>query len=293
MGKNSDKRCPQCGGTIDYFGSCRKCGREWSTTLQPDEQATGKPEGEQHKPFVEDPAKKPPTRTRFTKNKDRRASKPGKLPERFADWMIDPVRDGDTEIIRKRSLMRLDSRKIYNAMGLSVRAHENQKAALIWFEKVWEFLDDDERGLLAPTVEALKAAYGGVRDLAQAKVRLAAEMEIVLEKAHKDARKARLRILAEDAKKQAKDKKAGRKPKELIGPWGAYVPEGPEGPGQPPGLGHVVPIMPGQDTEGYGNPVPVVIPPDKLLEVAKERLKGLDKEKRAARKKKFRDPDQE
>src|SRR5271157_151457 len=290
MPRNEEKRCPACGGKIDYFGSCRKCGREWSPKLQVDEQAAGKPEGQQHDAFVKEQAGMKPSRNKHTKN-PKRSRKAPRLPEKFAEWMIDPVRDSETVVIRKRSLMRLDSRKMYNAMGLSVRAHENQKAALLWFERLWEFLDEDERTPLAPIVESLKASYIGVRDLAQVKVREAAQMEIEMEKAHKQARKARLRFLAEDAKKQARDKKTGKKPKELIGPWGPYEPGGPNGPGVPPGLGHVVPIMPGQDTEGYGTPEPVVIPPEKLLDFAKERLANLDKEKRQRRKAK--DPDQD
>jgi len=292
MPRNEEKRCPQCGGQIDYFGSCRKCGREWSPTLAYDEEPTGKPEGsEQHDAYVKDKQRgRKPTRNKNTKN-PKKAKRVATLPAKFADWEIDPDRDSETEVIRKRSLMRLDSRKIYNAMGLSVRAHENQKSALLWFERLWEFLEEDERSLLGPVVESMKVSYVGVRNLAQLKVREAAEMEIVMEKAHKLARKARLRLLAEDAKKKAKDKKAGKKPTELLGPFGPYTPEGPQGPGQPPGLGHVVPIMPGQDTEGFSTPEPVAIPPDKLLAFAKERLSGLDKEKRQRRKAK--DPAQD
>jgi hypothetical protein len=288
MPRNAEKRCPQCGGPIDYFGSCRKCGREWTEKLEVDEQATGKKEGEQHEPFVKEQRGKKPARNRNTKN-PKRAKAAAKLPEKFAEWMIDPVRDSETEVIRKRSLMRLDSRKMYNAMGLSVRAHENQKAALLWFERLWEFLEEDERSKLAPIVESLKASYIGVRNLAQLKVREAAEMEIVMEKAHQQARKARLRLLDEDAKKKARDKKAGKVPKELIGPWGPYEPG--KGPSDPPGLGHVVPIMPGQDTGGFSTPEPAVIPPEKLLAFAKERLANLDKEKKQRRKPK--DPEQE
>lgn len=289
MPRNAEKRCPQCGGQIDYFGSCRKCGREWTEKLEIDEQAAGKPEGQQHDAYVKEQRGKKLARSRNTKNPKRAKRAALKLPEKFAEWMIDPVRDSETEVIRKRSLMRLNSRKIYNAMGLSVRSHENQKAALLWFERLWEFLEEDERAALAPVVESLKVSYIGVRNLAQLKVREAAEMEIVMEKAHKQARKARLRLLEEDAKKKARDKKTGKVPKELIGPWGPYEP-GAAGPSQPPGLGHVVPIMPGQDTEGFSTPEPAVIPPEKLLSFAKERLANLDKEKKQRRKAK--DPEQ-
>ncbi len=288
MPRNEGKQCPQCGGKIDYFGSCKKCGREWTESLAYDEEVTGKPAGQQHDAYVKENQRgRKPTRNKNTKN-PKRAKRVSTLPSKFADWEINPDRDSETEVIRKRSLMRLDSRKIYNAMGLSVRAHENQKSALLWFERLWEFLEEDERSLLAPVVESMKVSYVGVRNLAQLKVREAAEMEIVMEKAHKQARKARLRLLEEDAKKKAKDKKAGKKPTELLGPFGPYTPEGVTGPGQPPGLGHVVPIMPGQDTEGFSTPEPAAIPPDKLLEHVKASLKNLDVEKK--RRRKAKDP---
>ena len=39
-----DKRCPQCSGEIDFFGSCRKCGREWSESLEDEEKSVGLPD---------------------------------------------------------------------------------------------------------------------------------------------------------------------------------------------------------------------------------------------------------
>src|SRR5271157_1816022 len=189
MAEETIKKCPVCTGEIDFFETCKKCGREWSDTLEEGEKAVGLPDGEQH-PATE--LKKIGSRvsrqTRFTKTK---AALEGKefatlAPEvapQFLPWMIDPERDDDNEIVRKRSLMRLDSRKIYNAMGLSVRAHDAQKAALLWITRVWEFLSDDERKALDPTLQRMKSAFAELRVVAQAKIGAAAKMELAMEKA--------------------------------------------------------------------------------------------------------------
>lgn len=259
MGKNDSKRCPQCGGAIDYFGSCRKCGREWSESLEDDELAEGLPDGKQHPSEIKPPASKKPRRNRFTKS-SKKAADP---KDKYALWRIDASNDDDTEIIRKRSLMRLDSRKTYNAMGLSLRAHEANKAALLWLSRLWEFLSDEEQAALTPALDHLKHSFADLRLVAQAKVREAAKMEIELEKEHKAARAARLRL----------HKKAQ---------------------GVNPALqsGKVVDIKPGEDTEGFGNPEPAVLDPkaleklsyDDLLELAKHKLSNLDQEKALRRK---------
>jgi len=52
MADETKKQCPQCNGQIDFFGSCRKCGRQWSEDLELGEKAFGLPEGEQYKSVV-------------------------------------------------------------------------------------------------------------------------------------------------------------------------------------------------------------------------------------------------
>lgn len=246
MPDNKNKRCPACGGGIDYFGSCRRCGREWSPALEEDELAEGLPEGKQHPSEVEEEKPKKPARNRNTKSSgDKRTL-----------WRID-ASDDETEIIRKRSLMRLDSRKTYNAMGLSLRAHEAQKASLLWLSKLWEFLSEEEREALAPAVSILKLGYAELKRVAEAKVNEAAAMEIEMEKEYRAARQARQRLMAAEAKRRAEDRSK------------------------------VVPILPHEDTEGYGNPEPATVDPkaletlskDDLMEIAKERLANIDQEK--------------
>jgi hypothetical protein len=254
MAKNDNKRCPQCGGAIDYFGSCRRCGREWSQELEEDEIADGLPEGQQHPAEIKPPAKTPRKRNRFTKSSS--GPKAQAAADKYSLWRIDTSRDSDTEIIRKRSLMRLDSRRTYNAMGLSLRAHEANKAALLWLSRLWEFLSKEEQVALTPALDHLKRGFADLKLVAQAKVNEAARMETEMEKEHKSARAARIRLMNEEAKKRQKEAAAKQ-------------------------------ILPGEDTEGFGVPEPVSISPEdldsltreELLELAKFKLSSLDQEK--------------
>jgi hypothetical protein len=244
-----NKRCPQCGGAIDYFGSCRRCGREWTATLEEDEVPEGLPEGQQHPSEVKKPTTKRLPRNKYTKN----SAKNQNAAEKYALWQITDE-DGETEIIQKRSLMRLDSRKTYNQMGLSLRAHEAQKAALLWLSRLWEFLSKEEQSALTPTLEFMKRGYADLKLVAQSKVNEAAKMEIEMDKAHKSARRARLRLM--DAEKRRKE-------------------------------AATVAIRPGKDTEGFGVPDLKAIDPkaleqlshEELLELAKAKLSNLDQEK--------------
>lgn len=255
------KKCPQCGGEIDYFGSCRKCGREWSESLEEGEQAFGLKEGQQHPALIPIPEKKAVKKSKYTKSKPAPEKRFAETPSRFEPWMID-LADDDTEIVRKRSLMRLEARKIYNTMGLSIRAHDAQKASLLWLSRLWEFLDEAEKTRLTPTIERLKQSFVELRLIAQAKTAEAAQMEVALEKAHKTARRARLKQM-DDAKRK-KD-------------------------------AAVTTIMPGQDTEGMQVPDLATIDPkllatltkEDLIELAKSKLANLDQEKALKKRSRF------
>ena len=252
MGRNDEKQCPQCKGTIDMFGSCRRCGREWSVTLEEGEQATNLPEGEQHPAHKAPAAKKKTVRTRYTKNKSAAV-----VRDKFALWQIG-AQDDDTEIIRKRSLMHLDSRKMYNTLGLSMRAKRSQQDALLWLSRLWELLPEEDQKRLAPTVAILKRGFADIEALTEFKMAETAVMEKALEKAHSGARKARLRVIKAENDKKAKTT-----------------------------------VLPGQDSEGYGAPTPVGLKPEdiddpellkqlkekELLELAQARLANIDKEK--------------
>lgn len=245
MADNSTKQCPRCSGEIDTFGTCKRCGREWSESLEAEELAVGLPEGQQHPPEAPKKVGTRKSRSKFTKTKD--------VAARYAGWQIDANQDDETEIIRKRSLMHLDSRKTYNALGLSLRAKSAQNAALLWLSRLWEFLSDEEQKVLAPTMERLKRGFADIQALTEIKTFETAEMEKALDKAHHSAREARLRMTA-----------ASRN-----------IPK------------------PGEDTEGFAVPTPALIDPkllvdpvqtrpktkEEMIEEAKSSLKNLDQEK--------------
>lgn len=257
MPNNDNKRCPQCGGAIDFFGSCRRCGREWSEKLEEDELADGKPEGQQHDAII----KQQPKSKRSPRNKYTKSSSAKDPTDKYSLWRIDANNDDETEIITKRSLMRLDSRKAYNQMGLALRSHEAQKAALLWLSRLWELLSKEEQVALAPTLEHMRRGYADIKLVAQSKVNAAAKMEVEAEKEHKQARSARLRLHNQ------------RKAKEAA----------------------TVQIRPGQDTEGFGVPDLAVIDPaaleklshEELLELAKAQLSNIDQEKALRKRRNF------
>lgn len=220
--KNAGRRCPACSGEVDRFGSCRRCGRA--------------------EPAPAGPGPKPPR-------------KGGAPPEpapagKYAAWQISD-RDDDTEIVRKRSLMRLDSRRTYEAMGSSVRAHEAQKASLLWLVRLFDVSDEAEKEALGRMIRQAKAAFEQLGEVRRDRIAAAAGMEKAMEAAHAQARRARLK---QADKARADARRAAAKA-----------------------------IAPGEDTEGYSNPEPAALPPEDLLERAREALGGLDGEKRARR----------
>jgi hypothetical protein len=239
-----DKRCPKCGSEIDPFGTCRKCSRAWSEKLDESELAfdvNGKTlePGQQHEAF----APKPELLKKTTKPRGRKHVPFTDDPPQFKQWEIH-VSDDEPEIIRKRSLMHLESRKMYSAMGLAVRAHEAQKVALLWLSRMWEFLDNDERASLGRVADGLKVATDVLSLVRNSKVAQTARMEKAMEKAWAQARKARMAAIDKNRKKVS-----------------ALVP---------------------QDSEGLG-PQPVAIDSQELMDQAKERLLELDKQKGAAK----------
>jgi hypothetical protein len=110
---------------------------------------------------------------------------------------------------------------------------------------MWEFLDEEEKKILSPTMERLKITLGEIQKVCEKKIIETSEMEKALEKARMSARKARIRITADEQKAQIAAKQ----------------------------------IIPGEDTEGLSDPEPQFISPSALLEQAKEKLIALAKEK--------------
>src|SRR5271157_5050851 len=89
------KKCQniKCGGIIDAFNTCLTCG---------------------------EPYKEPKARPEEAKKAGTRVPRPQRdTPDEFKLWQVS-ADDPETEVVRKRSLMRLESRKIHTAMGLTV-----------------------------------------------------------------------------------------------------------------------------------------------------------------------------
>jgi len=106
--------------------------------------------------------------------------------------------------VRKRSLMRLNSHKVYNLMGFSVKAHESQKATIAWLTRLFDELDIDdpamqeERKALTPIIQTLQTAFREIGEIRQNKIRQAEQMEELVSKARSRARLVRERITKND-----------------------------------------------------------------------------------------------
>lgn len=123
----------------------------------------------------------------------------GSLPFKFR-VDIDPQFDNEVEVTRKRALIRLNSSKIYNLMGYSIKAQESQKAALQWLIRLSDELDIDdediqkERSQLLPLIHTLQDSLQTLTRIRQEKIKQAEAMEEVVTKARSTARKVRNRI---------------------------------------------------------------------------------------------------
>lgn len=242
--------CPACGGPIDYWNTCRQCGRAWTAELTETEKlelADKENEVDLTEEEEEEGPKKLGDRESPLIRSEEELS--GKVAKKLgsaaqgAKGRIWEIEEGDSETVisRKRSLMRLDSRKIYNAMGLAVRAQEGQRGVLLWLSRLWEFLDESDRKSFAPTAELLKKAMVELTKLRKAKVDAAVEMEQRVNKEHTKARQVRFTT----AKVGGGKKKKASKTK---------VTE------------------PGADTEGYETAPLVDLDPTELMERVKERM---------------------
>jgi hypothetical protein len=226
--QKSGKKCqnPKCTGLIDMFGTCLQCGEVYKESGQnPDK--TGQESGQ-------------PKKIGKRVGGD-------EIPDEFKRWTIE-VNDPETEIVRKRSLMRFESRKIHTAAGLSVRAQQEQRKVLIAVARLWDTLSADEREAFMPTVKMLGQVMLAINTLARERIAVAVKMEKAREKAFIGARNARLKADAKQRKAAAEKAKESAK----------------------------TVTKPGQDTEGFSVPTPVAIDPELLLEQTRENLKKRD-----------------
>jgi len=135
------------------------------------------------------------------KSRKEMGMEPGSLPFKFR-VDIDTSKDSEVEVVRKRSLMRLNSHKVYNLMGFSVKAHE--KATIAWLTRLFDELDIDdpamqeERKALTPIIQTLQTAFREIGEIRQNKIRQAEQMEELVSKARSRARLVRERITKND-----------------------------------------------------------------------------------------------
>ncbi len=131
--------------------------------------------------------------------------KPNEIPFKFR-VEIDAEHDGETEIARKRALLRLNSQRIYMQMSSSVQAYQGQRQVLRWLGVLTENLDEAGREAVAPHIMACQDLLLRLDTLSQEKIKQAVDMEEVLTEARTKARQARLRLTKlriEKSRKQA------------------------------------------------------------------------------------------
>lgn len=192
------RQCPKCYGPIDYFNTCRRCGRPWTPALTKAEIQEMEAEARGEESEDPEPALVGERESALTREMEEIAGEKAKpvgtkkkhTSPTFKHWEINDG-DDDTVIVQKRSLMRLDARKIYNQMGLAMRAYQTQKKVLICLSNLWGFLDEPERDAFAPTAEMLKQGLLGLAELSSKKVDLAAQMEEALVREKRKARTVR------------------------------------------------------------------------------------------------------
>lgn len=136
---------------------------------------------------------------------------PGSLPFKF-QIEIDDATDDEPEVIRKRALLRLNSRKVYDLLGVSVKAHESQKVALSYLMRLADELDIDdptlqeERQRLIPLIESMQKTLKELTAIRQVKVKQAEKMEEVATKARRKAGSVRSRIAKREHDKRMQNK---------------------------------------------------------------------------------------
>ena len=134
--------------------------------------------------------------------------KPGELPFKF-QASIDPEHDGEAEVSRKQSLMRLNSQRTYMQMGCAAQALQAQQNAVRWLKRLSENMDEDDRGAIAPIVMMAWEVLSRVEALSRDKTGQAVLMEEEIEKARGHAKAVRERLIRMRAEKAKKDREFG------------------------------------------------------------------------------------
>lgn len=129
--------------------------------------------------------------------------KEGEVPFQFR-VEIDPEVDDEIEVARKRALLRLNTTRFYNQMGLAVKAHESLLDSARFINNLLEHVEDEEKAALKPIIEGLSILQTELEKLRKAKVSQALKMEEILDKSRKQARAVRQKV---DEKSKEKLKK--------------------------------------------------------------------------------------
>src|SRR5208282_1480429 len=102
--------------------------------------------------------------------------KPGEIPFKFrAD--IDPEHDTETEISQKKSLLRLNSQRVYMQMGCAVKAYNSMKETAKWIANLFENMDDEDRAACAPVFLGMEGMLFALENLSNNKITQAVKME--------------------------------------------------------------------------------------------------------------------
>jgi hypothetical protein len=102
-----------------------------------------------------------------------------------------------TEVIRKRSLMKVESGRIYSQLGTSLKAYEMARMSLIWLNQLRDATkeDEDSRDRIEKLVKLMAGAVEELFQMQSEKRQLTADMEVALTKASRDISRSRKRAL--------------------------------------------------------------------------------------------------
>jgi len=123
--------------------------------------------------------------------------KPKKPTFEFQEVLRDA---SDSELARRRHLMKTAASRVYNQMGMSVRMHESARAALIWLNQFRETLPEegDERDIADRLAIRAGDLVEELLQIRRDKVALADELETALTRTKRDHRLARAKKMADE-----------------------------------------------------------------------------------------------
>ena len=134
--------------------------------------------------------------------------KEGELPFKFrAD--LDVKEDGETEVVQKRALLRLNSQRVYSQMGCAVQALNSMKESAKWLSRLLDNMDEEDKTNIGPILAMVGTSLYGLEQLSAQKVKYAVQMEELLEKERRKARTCRMRIAKEGVTKRKKNNEFG------------------------------------------------------------------------------------